>query len=153
MIFIFYPSMIVKDVQRNSVFCQTITFHWGKGVTLQRYAFWAGHALGDIRRRLLRQERNVALLVYNRKWQSSENRMMLASIMSSREKMLSNSNRLFSHRFRKTKKKELHFWCNSLIFCVDQPGLEPGTSRLWVAEESAFCEALWRPMTGTFFVL
>ena len=33
---------------------------------------------------------------------------------------------------RKTKKKELHFWCNSLIFNVDQPGLEPGTSRLWV---------------------
>ena len=33
---------------------------------------------------------------------------------------------------RKTKKKELHFWCNSLIFSVDQPGLEPGTSRLWV---------------------
>ena len=64
MIFIFYPSMIVKDVQRNSVFCQTITFHWGKVVTLQRYALRAGHALGDIRRRLLRQERNVALLVY-----------------------------------------------------------------------------------------
>ena len=38
MIFIFYPSMIVKDVLRNSVFCQTITFHWGKVVTLQRYA-------------------------------------------------------------------------------------------------------------------
>ena len=36
MIFIFYPSMIVKDVQRNSVFCQTITFHWGKVVLLHR---------------------------------------------------------------------------------------------------------------------
>ena len=35
---------------------------------------------------------------------------------------------------RKTKKKELHFWCNSLIFSVDQPGLEPGTSRLWVSQ-------------------
>jgi hypothetical protein len=29
MIFIFYPSMIVKDAQRYSVFCQTITFHQG----------------------------------------------------------------------------------------------------------------------------
>ena len=31
---------------------------------------------------------------------------------------------------RKTKKKELHFRCNSLIFSVDQVGLEPTTSRL-----------------------
>ena len=34
--------------------------------------------------------------------------------------------------FSRQIKKELRFYLNSLIFCVDQPGLEPGTSRLWV---------------------
>ncbi len=37
---------------------------------------------------------------------------------------------LCSYRVRKTKKKELSFRLNSLYFSVDQPGLEPGTSRL-----------------------
>ena len=31
-------------------------------------------------------------------------------------------------------KKELRFYLNCLIFIVDQPGLEPGTSRLWVGK-------------------
>ena len=34
--------------------------------------------------------------------------------------------------FTQTWKKELYNLRNSLIFSVNQPGLEPGTSRLWV---------------------
>ena len=34
--------------------------------------------------------------------------------------------------FSKKKKKQLRFCRNCLISNVDQPGLEPGTSRLWV---------------------
>ena len=41
-------------------------------------------------------------------------------------------NSLFTHCLRRHEKKELRDWRNSLIFSVDQPGLEPGTSRLWV---------------------
>ena len=37
-----------------------------------------------------------------------------------------------SPEFHLEKKKELRTCRNSLIFSVDQPGLEPGTSRLWV---------------------
>ena len=48
------------------------------------------------------------------------------------QKMVSNSNRLFSHCFRKKKNQQLEFLLSCLIFSVDQPGLEPGTSRLWV---------------------
>ena len=43
-----------------------------------------------------------------------------------------------SPEFHKEKKKELRICRNSLIFSVDQPGLEPGTSRLWV-----YCSNLW----------
>ena len=46
--------------------------------------------------------------------------------------MGSNSNRLFSHCFRKKKNQQLQNLCKLLISSVDQPGLEPGTSRLWV---------------------
>ncbi len=45
-------------------------------------------------------------------------------------KMGANSNRLFSHLIRKQKKKHLRKTRKCLIFNVDQPGLEPGTSRL-----------------------
>ena len=48
------------------------------------------------------------------------------------QKMVSNSNRLFSHCFLKTKNQQLEFLLSCLIISVDQPGLEPGTSRLWV---------------------
>ena len=37
-----------------------------------------------------------------------------------------------SHGVRKSKKKHLRNLRKCLIFSVDQPGLEPGTSRLWV---------------------
>ena len=46
------------------------------------------------------------------------------------QKMLSNSNRLFSHCFPEKKNQQLQNLCKLLIFSVDQPGLEPGTSRL-----------------------
>ena len=41
--------------------------------------------------------------------------------------------------FTQTWKKELRDLRNSLIFSVDQPGLEPGTSRLWVRQN----DILW----------
>ena len=41
-----------------------------------------------------------------------------------------NSNSLFTHCFRKDIKKSSYEIRNCLIFNVDQPGLEPGTSRL-----------------------
>ena len=41
-----------------------------------------------------------------------------------------NSSWLFSHCFRKTKNQQPQSLCKLLIFSVDQPGLEPGTSRL-----------------------
>ena len=44
--------------------------------------------------------------------------------------MGANSNRLFSHCFRKKKNQQLSITRKLLIFSVDQPGLEPGTSRL-----------------------
>ena len=45
-------------------------------------------------------------------------------------KMGSNSNRLFSHCFPEKKNQQLSIARKLLIFNVDQPGLEPGTSRL-----------------------
>ena len=43
-----------------------------------------------------------------------------------------NSNSLFTHCLRKTKNSDSHRSTNRWIEAVDQPGLEPGTSRLWV---------------------
>ena len=39
---------------------------------------------------------------------------------------------LCSPHVHQEKKKHLQNLCKCLIFSVDQPGLEPGTSRLWV---------------------
>ena len=74
MIFILYPSMIVKDTQRYSFLCGQIGIIEINRVPLQCFSILSGPwSLSE------------ALLVFNRKWQSSENRMMFASIMSSRE--------------------------------------------------------------------
>ena len=37
-----------------------------------------------------------------------------------------------SPEFHNEQRKSGYIWCNRLIFSVDQPGLEPGTSRLCV---------------------
>ena len=55
---------------------------------------------------------------------------LLANSSLQKRNSASDSNRLFIHGLRRNEKQRPTNARKSLIFIVDQPGLEPGTSRL-----------------------